>query len=248
MIKIIAACSSNRVIGKDNTLIWKVPGDLKRFKEMTTGHTVVMGRLTYESIGKPLPNRTNVIITRNPEYKVEGCEVIYNGYTALKEILNRSKNEDIFIIGGGNVYSQFLPYADVIELTYIDKEFEGDTFFPEIPNTFLEVKREDLECKDFNYSYITYYSYTLHSNDITTEGWELSGVAMNGGSKYFIKNDYMLTYNGENRLFLKEKKGLVPRIEIVKMNNQKKNKVLFEGDVFNKQQLKDTLSVIDNSK
>lgn len=239
----ICACSSNGVIGKDNTLIWKVPGDLKRFKDLTTGHTVVMGRKTFESIGKPLPNRNNVVITRNPEYKIEGCEIIHND-TAIKEIVDRSKKEDIFVIGGGNVYTQFLPYTDVIELTYIDKEFEGDTFFPEITNNFLEVKREDMECKDFKYSYITYYSYTLHSSDIINEGWELSGVAMNGGSKHFIKNDFMLTFNGENRLFLKEKKGLVPRIEIVKMNNVKKQKVLFEGDIYNKQQLKDTLNLI----
>ena len=151
MITIVAACSANRVIGKDNKLIWRVPGDLKRFKEMTTGHTVLMGRKTYESIGKPLVNRRNVVISRNSELIIEGCL----NYTSLTESLNMFKN-DLYIIGGEQIYRQTLPYADKIELTLIHKEFEGDAFFPEIPSLFKEIERIDMECNEFKYSYITY--------------------------------------------------------------------------------------------
>ena len=151
MITIVAACSANRVIGKDNKLIWRVPGDLKRFKEMTTGHTVLMGRKTYESIGKPLPNRRNVVISRNPNLVIENCL----NYTSLTESLTMFKN-DLFIIGGEEIYRQTLPYADRIELTLINKNFDGDAFFPEIPDCFEETARVDMECDEFKYSYITY--------------------------------------------------------------------------------------------
>ncbi len=239
MITMVVACSSNKVIGKDNTLVWKVPGDLKRFKEMTTGKVIVMGRKTYESIGKPLPNRKNVIITRNIEYKVDGCEV----YSSIEEVI-KLYGDDMFVIGGGEIYNQFLNIANAIELTLIHKDFEGDAYFPEIPDSFMEVKREDLECDDFKYSYITYYSYKLRSTDIVNEGWILPGAPKNGGSKYFIKDRYMLTYNGENSTFLKDKKRLLPMVEIVDITNTSKPKVLFEGDIFNKQQLKDSLNFI----
>lgn len=152
MIKLIAACSANRVIGKDNKLIWHVPGDLKRFKELTSGHPVLMGRKTYESIGRPLPNRKNIILTRNKEYKPEGCLC----YSSLIEVLELYKN-DLFVIGGEEIYKQTMGYADEILLTLIHKDFEGDAYFPEIPETLFEViKREDLSCEDFDYSYITY--------------------------------------------------------------------------------------------
>ena len=151
MITIVAACSINRVIGKDNKLIWRVPGDLKRFKEMTTGHTVLMGRKTYESIGRPLANRRNVVISRNPNLVIEGCL----NYTNLNESLNLFKN-DLYIIGGEEIYRQTLPYADRVELTLIDKNFEGDAFFPELPDCFEETGRIDMECDEFKYSYITY--------------------------------------------------------------------------------------------
>jgi len=153
MITLIAACSKNRVIGKNNQLIWKVPGDLKRFKEITSGHTVLMGRKTYESIGKPLPNRRNIILTRNTNFIAEGCLV----YSDLKEVLDLYKN-DLFVIGWEEIYKQTLGYADYIDLTFIDKEFEGDAYFPEIPLWFREIKskRQNLECDEFKYSYVTY--------------------------------------------------------------------------------------------
>ena len=153
MITLIVACSKNKVIGKDNKLIWHVPGDLKRFKELTSGHTVLMGRKTFESIGKPLPNRRNIILTRDPNFKVEGCLVYHN----LSEVLELYKN-DLFVIGGEEIYKQTIGYADSIELTLINKEFDGDAFFPEIPNLFKEVAKQDLTCEEFDFSYITYKS------------------------------------------------------------------------------------------
>lgn len=157
MINIIVAISKNRVIGNDNKLIWSLPSDLKRFKQITTGNTLVMGRKTYESIGKPLPNRRNIIITRNSDYKVEGCEVV----NSLEEALMLCNNE-CFIIGGGEVYKQSLPLADKLYLTVINEEFDGDTYFPEIEDDWVKVSREDHEPDDKNkhgYSFIEYEKY-----------------------------------------------------------------------------------------
>lgn len=157
MINIIVAISKNRVIGNDNKLIWSLPSDLKRFKQMTTGNTVVMGRKTYESIGKPLPNRRNIIITRNSDYKAEGCEIV----NSLEEALMLCNN-NCFIIGGGEIYKQSLPLADKLYLTVINEDFEGDTFFPEVGNDWVKVSREDHEPDDKNkhrYSFIEYEKY-----------------------------------------------------------------------------------------
>jgi dihydrofolate reductase len=161
MITLIAACSKNRVIGKDNKLIWHVPGDLKRFKELTSGHTILMGRKTFESIGKPLPNRRNVILTRDRNFTAEGCLV----YSDLKEVLELFGN-DLFIIGGEQIYRQTIGYADYIDLTLIHKEYEGDAYFPEIPHWFSEVKskRQNLVCEEFKYSFVT-YEHVRHLNN-----------------------------------------------------------------------------------
>lgn len=150
MITLIAACSSNRVIGNNNKLIWNMPGDLKRFKSLTSGHTVLMGRKTYDSIGRPLPNRRNVVISRNVK-EIEGCLV----YSSLIESLNIFAN-DLFVIGGEEIYRQSIVYADRIELTLIHKEFIGDAYFPKIPSNFVEINRENLSYPEFDYSYITY--------------------------------------------------------------------------------------------
>lgn len=128
MISLIVATGENRVIGLNNKMPWHLPADLKYFKKITTGHAVVMGRKTYLSIGRPLPNRTNVILTRDKHFKVEGCQVVYS----IEEVLELSKQENLFIIGGAEIYEQFLPYADKLYLTYIRKSFDGDTFFPEL--------------------------------------------------------------------------------------------------------------------
>ncbi len=129
MIAFILAMDRNRVIGKDNQLPWHLPGELAYFKKVTTGHTIVMGRKTYESIGRPLPNRRNVILTRNEEYKAEGCEVIH----AREEALALCQHDDeCFVIGGSELFSLFWNDARRLYVTYIDEEFEGDTYFPEI--------------------------------------------------------------------------------------------------------------------
>ncbi len=140
MLTLIVAMSENRVIGRDGGLPWHLPDDLKRFKRLTTGHTVVMGRRTYESIGRPLPNRENIILTRQPGYTVEGATVLPSLEAALANLTDR---EQVFIIGGGEIYRQALPLADRIELTLIHQHIEGDTTFPEIPSdTFRETARE----------------------------------------------------------------------------------------------------------
>lgn len=127
-IILIAALDRERCIGKDNQLMWHLPGDLKRFKEMTTGHTVIMGRKTYESIGRPLPNRRNIVITRNASLQIEGCEMA----NSLERALDMCGHEkQVFIIGGAQIYSQALPLATKMELTRVDKSFHGDAFFPE---------------------------------------------------------------------------------------------------------------------
>lgn len=129
MLSIIVAVAENNVIGKDNDLIWHLPRDLKHFKETTSGHYIIMGRKTFESNGRPLPNRTNVIITRDKNYTAEGCVVVHSLEAALKEA---AKDTEPFIIGGGKIYEQALPFVDRIYLTKIHHSFEGDTFFPEI--------------------------------------------------------------------------------------------------------------------
>jgi len=141
MISIIVAVAEHNVIGKDNKLIWHLPKDLKHFKETTTGHFVIQGRKTYESFGKPLPNRTNVIITRDKNYKAEGCIVV----NSLQEALDIAINEkEVFIIGGGKIYEQAMSIADRIYLTKVHHSFEGDTFFPEINiKEWAEKSRQD---------------------------------------------------------------------------------------------------------
>ncbi len=128
-ICLIAAMAANRVIGRNNALPWHLPADLKRFKTLTMGHPVVMGRKTYESIGRPLPGRHNLVITRNRDYAAPGCDVVHSLDAALAAC--RSAQE-IFIIGGAELYRETLPRAHRLEFTEIHAEFEGDAFFPEM--------------------------------------------------------------------------------------------------------------------
>jgi dihydrofolate reductase len=157
MIKLIVAISKNRIIGDSNKLIWHLPADLKRFKEITGGHSIVMGRKTYESIGRPLPNRRNIIITRDINYEVEGCEVVNSVEEAL--LLTGS---DCFIIGGGEIYKQTLHLSDQIYMTIVDEEFEGDTTFPELSNSWYISSKEDHiadEKNPYNYSFLFYEKF-----------------------------------------------------------------------------------------
>ncbi len=152
MISIIVAYDKNMAIGKDNQLCWRQSDDLKRFKELTTGKTVVMGRKTFESIGKPLPNRRNIVITRQ-DIKIEGVEVI----NSIEEIKNI--DGDIFIIGGGEIYKISLILADVILATEINCEIDADTWFPEIELTWKKQSSENYsadEKNEFDYNFVTY--------------------------------------------------------------------------------------------
>lgn len=129
IVSILVAKSKNDVIGKNNQLPWHLPADLKHFKNLTMGHHMIMGRKTFESIGKSLPGRTSVIITRQKDYKVPGCIVVNNIEDALKACVN---DDEVFIIGGGEIFKETMNTADKIYLTEIGEEFEGDVFLPKI--------------------------------------------------------------------------------------------------------------------
>jgi|SRR3989344_847023 len=132
MISIIAAMGKNRVIGKDGKIPWKLPGDFARFKKITSGHPVIMGRKTFESIGKPLPNRKNIVITRQKGFAAPGCEVAPSVEEGILRAASFPGAEEIFIIGGGEIYKQAMDVASRIYLTLIEEDFVGDAHFPEI--------------------------------------------------------------------------------------------------------------------
>lgn len=156
-VSIIVAASKNNVIGKDNQLIWHLSADLKRFKTLTTGHHIIMGRKTFESIGKPLPNRTSIIITRQTDYKADGCIVVNSLEEALKKV---PAEQEAFIIGGGTIYKEAINKADKLYLTLVHAEFDGDTFFPEHDEKIWNcLNREDHisdEKNEYAYSFIDY--------------------------------------------------------------------------------------------
>ncbi len=158
MLSIIVAVGKNNVIGKDNQLVWHLPRDMKHFKETTTGHYIIMGRKTFESNGRPLPNRTNVIITRDKDYKAEGCVVVHS----LEEAVNLAKDDpEPFVIGGGVIYKLAMPIVDRIYLTQIHHKFEGDTFFPEINmDDWNETEKRDFEPDEKNK-----YAFTILTLD-----------------------------------------------------------------------------------
>lgn len=128
---IVAVAGKNRVIGKKGGMPWYIPEELKRFKEITMGHPIIMGRKTHESIGRALPGRVNIVITREPNYLAEGCIVVNSLDEAIKTAQSRERSDEIFIIGGGQIYQESIGLADKLYLTYVDKEIEGDVFFPD---------------------------------------------------------------------------------------------------------------------
>ena len=158
MVTIIAAIAENNVLGKDNHLVWYLPADLKRFKKLTLNHVVIMGRKTFESLGKPLPNRTNIIITRNKNYKAEGCVVVNSLSEALKVATKEDKNP--FILGGAEIYKQAMSFTDKLDVTFVHHKFEADVFFPEIDRTiWKETSREDIKANEknkYDYSFVTF--------------------------------------------------------------------------------------------
>ena len=134
MLTMIAAAAENNALGKDGDLVWHLPDDFKRFKKLTTGHHIIMGRKTFESFPKPLPNRTHIVITRNRDYTKEGCIVVHNLEDALKIAEGDTQP---FIIGGGEIYKLALNASEKIELTRVHDTFEADAFFPEIDEEFV---------------------------------------------------------------------------------------------------------------
>jgi dihydrofolate reductase len=154
-ISIVVAMAANRVIGQDNQLPWHLPADLKHFRQTTMGKPILMGRKTYESIGRPLPGRTNIVITRDSAYSAAGCEVV-NSIDAA--IAAAGEQDEVMVIGGAELYRQVLPRADTIYQTRIHEAFAGDTFFPEISNSeWHQVARIDYEADENNphdYSFI----------------------------------------------------------------------------------------------
>ena len=155
----IAAAAENNALGKDNGLLWHLPDDFKRFKKLTTGHKILMGRKTFDSLDKPLPNRTHLIITRDKNYRVghDDCIVVHS----LKEAIDLVKNEIAFVIGGGEIYQQAERYSDKIELTRVHETFdEADTFFPEIDESFWMLTQQEFHPTDERHSYpFTYLTY-----------------------------------------------------------------------------------------
>lgn len=158
MLTIIAAVAENNALGKNNELIWHLPNDFKRFKKITMGHHIIMGRKTFESLEKPLPNRTTIIITRNLNYQAAGCIVVNSLENA---IIAAREDDNPFILGGGEIYTQALDYADILDLTRVHHSFDdADAFFPQIDFTkWEEIDREDHKADNmhkYDYSFIRY--------------------------------------------------------------------------------------------
>lgn len=153
----IAAVAENNALGKNNDLLWHLPNDFKRFKAVTSEHYIIMGRKTFESFPKPLPNRTHVIISRQKDYQYEGCIVVD---TLEKAITVCPKNETVFIIGGGEIYKQAMPFADQLDITRVHHSFDADVYFPEIDLTIWELTNEIFNSKDekhlFDYTFQTF--------------------------------------------------------------------------------------------
>lgn len=154
MITLIAAAGENNELGKDNELVWHLPDDFKRFKQLTTSHFIIMGRKTFESFPKPLPNRTHVVITRNKDYNPEGVLVVHSLDAAL---LKASGDEQPFVIGGGEIYQLAIEAADKIELTRVHGTFEADAFFPEIYKDQWELISKEYHPQDERHNYAFTY-------------------------------------------------------------------------------------------
>ena len=157
LLTMIAAAAENNALGKNNDLIWHISNDLKRFKRLTSGHAIIMGRKTFESMPKALPNRTNIVLTNKKDYQPEGALVVHSIEKALALV---KEDPQPFIIGGGEIYRLFMPYCDRIELTRVHHSFEADVFFPEIDlNQWKEIAREKVDATEeqpYHYSYITF--------------------------------------------------------------------------------------------
>ncbi|MAM19454.1 MAG: dihydrofolate reductase [Bacteroidota bacterium] len=157
MLTLIAAAAENNALGKDNDLVWHLPDDFKRFKRLTSGHHIIMGRKTFESFPKLLPDRTHIVITRKKDYQPEGVIVVHS----MEEAIRAAKlDEQAFIIGGGEIYEMGMSHADRIELTRVHAEFEADAFFPEIDRNKWKIVKDQFHDKDekhdYSFTYLTY--------------------------------------------------------------------------------------------
>jgi dihydrofolate reductase len=153
IISIICAIAENRAIGKNNQLLWRIPEDFKHFKDMTTGHVILMGQKTYESIGKLLPNRTTIIITNDKSFQAPGAVMCYS----IEEAVNKAKElekEEAFVCGGGSIYAQMMKYADKLHLTIVEGNFEADTFFPEYDQFNKIVKEENFDNGKYKFKFL----------------------------------------------------------------------------------------------
>lgn len=153
MISIICILGKNKAIGSHNKLIWDIPPDMQRFREITFGHPVVMGRVTYETIGRPLPGRTNIIVTHDQNFRAPRCLIAHSLKDALK-MAKKINREEIFVIGGGQIYKETMPAADKLYLTIVNDEPSADTFFPDYPEFSKIVKEEDHEYHGIRYKYL----------------------------------------------------------------------------------------------
>lgn len=159
MISFIVAMDDNRVIGKDNQLPWHLPEDLKFFKRVTMGHPIVMGRKTFASIGRPLPGRENIVITRNKDFHHDGCSIFY-GLDQFLVYCQQKPEEEFFVIGGAEIFKQMLQKADRLYITEIHSSFEGDTFFPAIEMNEWKLSSKEQGLKDeknpYEYEFVIY--------------------------------------------------------------------------------------------
>jgi dihydrofolate reductase len=156
MLSIIAVIGKNRELGKENHLLWDIPGDLKHFREVTKGHPVIMGRKTFESIGHPLPARANFVITRDPAYEAEGVTVVSSLDEAIEKAKNAAGAQEIFVIGGGQIYAAAIDRADRLYLTVVEAEApDADTFFPDYARFTNVLSKEPREEKGIRYAYLT---------------------------------------------------------------------------------------------
>lgn len=154
-LSIIAAIAKkDRAIGKNNALLWHIPEDFKHFKELTSGHVVVMGENTFRSIGKPLPNRMNIVLSIDQGLSIDGCTVVHSVEEALQKA-RESETEEIFIIGGASIYRQFTPFADRLYLTLVEGEYEADTFFPEYGEFTKVLSEEKVDNGTHRFSFVT---------------------------------------------------------------------------------------------
>ena len=167
IISLIAGIGKNNELGKNNQLLWQLPADMKYFREQTSGHTVIMGRKTFESIGRPLPKRKNIVITRDTNYRAEGVDVVHSleealQIAALEQGRGFEENQDeveIFIIGGADIYTQAMPKAQKLYITRVGANFDADTYFPAIGSEWRETSKEEHSPDDdhaYPYTFITY--------------------------------------------------------------------------------------------